>query len=126
MSSIAERLRRKPEQYAGASPKAIAAGSTAQMMYFVEDAQADIATLLGEIDRLTRERDEADRAAGAAARRIADLEDTAIKRSNWLREAKAAAGYTDNTSFDDVWAEALAALLEKRAALNAAAQAQGD
>lgn len=68
--SIAERLRRKPEQYAGASPKAIAGGSTAQMMYFVEDANADIATLLAGIERLTKERDEAREVLGWYATQV--------------------------------------------------------
>lgn len=38
-------LRRPLATYQGCSPKAVASGSTAQMMYFVEDAKADIATL---------------------------------------------------------------------------------
>ena len=48
------RLKRKPEQYAGASPNAIASGSKAQMMYFVEDAKSDIAALLDRIESLEK------------------------------------------------------------------------
>lgn len=42
-------LRRSLEQYAGCNPHAVASGSKAQMMYFVEDAKADIATLAREL-----------------------------------------------------------------------------
>lgn len=59
---------------------------------------------LSEVKRLKAERDEADRAAGAAMRRIAYLEDGERKSNSWLSKAKAAEGYSDNTSFDDVWA----------------------
>ena len=47
--------------------------------------------------------------------KVADLEDSARRRQDWLESAKRAAGAHHNTSFDDVWAEALAALKEKRA-----------
>jgi len=57
-----------------------------------------------KIAQLQIERDEADRAAGAAMRRIATLEDNERKSAMWLSEAKRAEGYSDNTSFDDVWA----------------------
>lgn len=57
-----------------------------------------------KISQLQKERDEADRAAGAAMRRIAQLEDSDRKQRMWLSEAKRAEGYSDNTSFDDVWA----------------------
>lgn len=42
------------------------------------------------------------------------LEDSEQKRAMWLRDAKEAAGYGNNVSFDVVWAEALAALNEKK------------
>jgi hypothetical protein len=61
------------------------------------------------------ERDEADRRAGAAERELADLKDRQMKADMWMEEAKAAAGYHRNDTFDDVWAEALAALKEKQA-----------
>jgi hypothetical protein len=57
-----------------------------------------------DTNKLKAERDEADRAAGAALRQIAYLEANERKSNSWLREAKAAEGYSDNTSFDDVWA----------------------
>jgi hypothetical protein len=61
------------------------------------------------------ERDEADRRAGAAERELADLKDRQMKADMWEEEAKAAAGYHRYDTFDDVWAEALAALKEKQA-----------
>ncbi|WP_173931352.1 hypothetical protein [Chelativorans sp. Marseille-P2723] len=58
-------LRRKLSQYHGAAPKAIADGSRAQMIFFVEDAKHDIATLdafirtlLERNKELERERDD--------------------------------------------------------------------
>ncbi len=48
------KLKRQPVQYEGCTPKAIASGSEAQMMYFVEDAKADIATLLGALGDVIR------------------------------------------------------------------------
>lgn len=65
----------------------------------------------GRLATLKLERDEADRRAGAAERRNAELLDSASKRGNWFRQAKRAAGYHENVSFDVVWAAALSALL---------------
>ena len=48
--------------------------------------------------------------------KVSRLERDAQRRSEWLDEAKRAAGAHYNTSFDDVWAEALQALREKRSA----------
>jgi len=59
---------------------------------------------IAHINKLQKERDEADRSAGAAMRRIVQLEDSERKSNMWLSEAKRAEGYSDNTSFDDVWA----------------------
>lgn len=50
----------------------------------------------------------------AMREQIADLKDSESRRNSWLYRAKIDAGYDDNVSFDVVWAEALAALLEKR------------
>lgn len=47
---------------------------------------------------------EADRRAGCAERKNARLEDEARKTRLWLLDAKTAEGYSDNTSFDVVWA----------------------
>lgn len=55
------------------------------------------------------ERDEADRRAGAAERRSANLEKSDVLRSQWLARAKRERGYPDATSFDTVWAETCAA-----------------
>lgn len=64
--------------------------------------------------------DEQDRAIADLVReigRLRDFEDADRKRRHWLDEAKRAAGYHVNTSFDVVWADALGALREKRAAM---------
>ena len=65
-------------------------------------------------EELKTERDEADRRAGAAERRLAELEESARRQRAWLENAKADAGYHTNESFDVVWAAALAALLRER------------
>jgi hypothetical protein len=44
-------LKRALSQYEGASPNAIASGSTAQMIFFIEDAKHDIAALASELQR---------------------------------------------------------------------------
>ena len=54
-------LVRNPSQYAQCSPKAIAEGSIAQMLHFVEDAKKDIVSLSHEVGRLTEERDRIER-----------------------------------------------------------------
>lgn len=51
--------------------------------------------------------------------RLKYFEDSVRLRDHWLDEAKAAAGYHRNVSFDVVWAAALAALNEKRDAASA-------
>lgn len=53
------------------------------------------------------ERDEADRRAGSAERRLADAKSSRGKHDSWKRKAKFDAGYHDNTSFDVVWKETL-------------------
>lgn len=57
---------------------------------------------------------EADRRAGAAERRLADLQDSQNKRNQWLAKAKADAGFSNLVSFDRVWEVALPALLAAR------------
>jgi hypothetical protein len=64
---------------------------------------AVIAEAADEIERLEAERDEADRRAGAAERRLAYEEDTNRKRRTWTDRAKEEAGYHRNVSFDTVW-----------------------
>src|SRR4051794_24288642 len=56
-----------------------------------------------------RQRDEADRRAGAAERNVERLDDSVSKHSSWLSKAKREAGYPDNISFDVVWSDALRA-----------------
>lgn len=46
--------------------------------------------------------------------RLKWFEDAHRAHASWNDDAKRAAGYHVNVSFDDVWAEALAAVLEKR------------
>lgn len=55
-----------------------------------------------------------DARAGKAERMLEDERQFSLGRANWLQDAKQAAGYHYNTSFDEVWADALQALLEKR------------
>lgn len=60
--------------------------------------------------QLIAERNEADRRAGAAERNAAYYIDAYQKRRDWSDDAKEAAGYHRNVSFDEVWAAALSAL----------------
>ena len=61
-----------------------------------------------EIAKLKAELAEADRRAGAAERRLADMADTLAKLNSSRDRMKAEAGYHANVSFDVVWAETLA------------------
>ncbi|MGF3028048.1 hypothetical protein ACQVP2_35330 [Methylobacterium aquaticum] len=65
----------------------------------------DLRALLARVEA---ERDEADRRAGAAERRIARLEEDARKEERWLEDAKRARGYDIGVSFDTVWVETCA------------------
>ena len=61
--------------------------------------------------------DEQDHIIAGLVREISRLqyfEESAAARRSWTDEAKRAAGYHTNVSFDDVWRDALAALLAKR------------
>ena len=57
------------------------------------------------IAQLRAERDEADRRAGAAERKLAALEETERKTQSWLAEQKRRRGYGPHVSFDRVWAD---------------------
>lgn len=57
-----------------------------------------------ELARVTAERDEADRRAGAAERRMAWLEECARKHQRWMSERKAERGFGDDVSLEAVWA----------------------
>lgn len=46
--------------------------------------------------------------------KLDDLQDSQNRRNSWLDKAKREAGYHPNVSFDEVWAEALAALKATR------------
>lgn len=66
--------------------------------------------------------DEQDHIISGLVREIARLrwfEDAYHARQSWLDEAKRNAGVDRNTPFDAVWADALAALIEKRIASGA-------
>jgi len=67
-----------------------------------------------ELECAKAERDEADRRAGAAERELAELKEELLTYKDLRSQRKRDAGYDDGTSFDVVWAEALAALKEKR------------
>jgi hypothetical protein len=64
------KLNRTLDRWAGCASCAIASGSTAQMMYFVDDAKADIATLAAEIDAREELLREANSALAFALNRI--------------------------------------------------------
>lgn len=68
----------------------------------------EIERLRDENTRLTKERDEADRRAGAAERLLSYERQDKRLRESWLDRAKEQWGVHRNTSFDIVWAEALA------------------
>jgi len=72
-----------------------------------EVIRAELEIMLGEI---RAELDEADRAAGEALRKLDRAEELDRARSAWFDKAKRDAGAHHNTSFDFVWAAALAAL----------------
>jgi hypothetical protein len=73
---------------------------------------------LAEVEKLRSERDEADRRAGAAERRLAYLEESERKREWWTQERKAELGLGQWDTFDKAWnllkqrAEAVPELLE--------------
>jgi hypothetical protein len=60
----------------------------------------ELATRLADV---IKERDEADRRAGAAERRLEWANDSIQKRAQWLDKAKDQLGYHRNVSFDRVW-----------------------
>lgn len=59
------------------------------------------------VQKLEAERDEADRRAGSAERRMAGLNDDVRRFEAARRRMKAQWGVHDNVSFDDVWQQAL-------------------
>lgn len=64
---------------------------------------------LGEaMELLKKERDEADRRAGAAERELQRYKDAQQANDQWLDKAKEQWGVHRHTSFDLVWEEALA------------------
>lgn len=66
-----------------------------------------VADLKQRVEALEKERDEADRRAGASEREMEGLKETAFRRSMWLDNAKDQWGVDKNVSFDVVWAECL-------------------
>lgn len=82
---------------------------------------SEVRQLIGELRYLrtamqarSRELDEADRRAGAAERNAERLKEDAAARAVWLAKAKRDAGFSDATSFDVVWAQALPLLIDAR------------
>lgn len=73
-----------------------------------DDVVADIRELESKLAACEKERDEADRRAGAAERHAEYQSERIGAREQWLRDAKAAWGVDDRVSFDVVWKEALA------------------
>lgn len=60
------------------------------------------------IKELTAQLAEADRRAGEAERKYAYEAESALKRADWFRNAKAQWGSSNNVSFDVIWDECLA------------------
>ena len=76
-------------------------------------AQTDCAVrdeLRQQLQQCRKERDEADKRAGAAERKNGQLTKEAQARAEWLSKAKRDAGYDDSVSFDVIWKAALANL----------------
>lgn len=67
-------MRRSLERYQLCSADAIASGSKAQMMYFVEDAKADIATLAHSLSDVLCILDAVKLSAGLGTKQIARME----------------------------------------------------
>lgn len=87
------------------------AARAAYIMYV--SAANNLKSARKDLRAVSKERDEADRFAGAAAREIESLKDTASRRQDWLTQAKADWGVSDSVSFDDVWREALVTRAER-------------
>lgn len=87
----------------------------------VEDAlnerAVEISQLRSEMRELNRTLAEADRRAGAAERVLAGLREDVYRMDQCRARQKTEAGYHRNVSFDVVWDEALAAMIEKRGPL---------
>lgn len=47
-------MRRNPDSYKHCKPEAVASGSEAQMVYFVDDAKADIEALLEVVEAMAK------------------------------------------------------------------------
>lgn len=73
--------------------------------------------LLRRAERAEKERDEADRRAGAAERELEFEKDSSSRRASWLRTAKQQWGVHENVSFDVVWEEALKIRAQRDAAI---------
>ena len=74
---------------------------------------AELCRLHARVQELKAERDEADRRAGCAERRMAGLSDDVRRFETAHRRMKAQWGVHDNVSFDDVWQQALEAKASK-------------
>lgn len=74
----------------------------------IEDVTGTTAAEPDVVAQLTAERDEADRRAGAAERKLAALEESERKTQFWLAEQKRRRGYGPHVSFDRVWSDTCA------------------
>lgn len=73
----------------------------------LEQAEVEKVALQRMVSILVRERDDADRRAGAAERKMAAFQDSATTHQQWLDHAKLRAGYHRNVSFDIVFDDLL-------------------
>jgi DNA-binding protein H-NS len=85
-----------------------------QVIDKIETFHKEITRLENAVRTVTRERDEADRRAGAAERQLANASADLQRLTDWRDKQKEAAGYHRNISFDVVWQEALTAMLTTR------------
>jgi hypothetical protein len=60
-----------------------------------------------DLNTISKERDEADRRAGAAERDLEKEREDSQRRASWLWQAKQEWGVNDNVSFDVIWEECL-------------------
>lgn len=85
----------------------------------VSDLRCRLAAAESALADMTKERDEADRRAGAVERSLEHAKDSISRQQSWLYDAKKAWGVSTNVSFDVVWAECL----KLKSALKAAEEA---
>lgn len=88
-----EALKNRPLHGSEQNHRYVPFGGTGYENLNVVYREIPVETASPEIAALTAERDEADRRAGAAERRNAELQDGAFRRTQWLDKAKRERGF---------------------------------